>query len=112
MTFDVNQVAGRFSILNRRIEGNELHYLDNAATSQVPDCVIEAMENHDKTRRANVKRGIHLLSEEADEAYENARDEAARYLGAGSPDEVVFTSGATAGINLVALSLGQVDPTR
>lgn len=107
MTFDVDEVSAQFSILKRLVQDNPLHYLDNAATSQVPDCVIEAMVTHDRTRRANVKRGVHMLSEEADEAYENARAEVAGYLGAGCPDEVVFTSGATAGINLLALSLGQ-----
>ncbi|HOO37788.1 MAG TPA: SufS family cysteine desulfurase [Deltaproteobacteria bacterium] len=107
MTYDVDRVAAQFSILTRLVQDNPLHYLDNAATSQVPDCVIEAMVTHETTRRANVKRGVHLLSEEADEAYEEARAEVARYLGADCPDEVVFTSGATAGINLLALSLGQ-----
>jgi len=107
MTFDVDRIAGQFSILNRRVGECPLHYLDNAATSQVPDCVIEAMTIHDTTRRANVRRGIHRLSEEADEAYENARAEVARYLGVGCPDEVIFTSGATAGINLLAHGLGQ-----
>ncbi len=106
MRFDVDQVAGQFGILNRRVGDHPLHYLDNAATSQVPDCVLEAVASHDRTRRANVKRGVHRLSEEADEAYENARMEVAKYLGVGCADEVIFTGGATAGINLLAQSLG------
>lgn len=107
MRFDVDPLARQFSILNRHVGGKQLHYLDNAATSQMPDCVIEAIAFHDRTRRANVRRGIHQLSEEADEAYESARMEVARYLGTDRSDEVIFTSGTTAGINLLAHSLGQ-----
>ncbi|HPA86005.1 MAG TPA: aminotransferase class V-fold PLP-dependent enzyme, partial [Deltaproteobacteria bacterium] len=107
MVFDPDRVAAQFGILKRQVGGMPLHYLDSAATSQMPDCVIEAVAAHDRTCRANVKRGVHRLSEEADEAYENARAEAARYLGAADPGEVIFTGGATDGINLLANSLGQ-----
>ena len=107
MVFDPDRVAAQFGILKRQVGGMPLHYLDSAATSQMPDCVIEAVAAHDRTCRANVKRGVHRLSEEADEAYENARAEAARYIGAADPGEVIFTGGATDGINLLANSLGQ-----
>ncbi|MFY9397128.1 MAG: SufS family cysteine desulfurase [Desulfomonilia bacterium] len=105
--FDADKVAMEFPILGRRVGNRPLHYLDSAATSQVPRCVIDAVAAYDSTSRANVKRGVHLLSEEADEAYEDARETAARYLGAAGPGEVIFTSGATAGINILAHSLGQ-----
>lgn len=105
--FDADRVAAEFPILGRMVGNLPLHYLDSAATSQMPECVIDAVAAHDRTRRANVKRGVHRLSEEADEAYEDAREAAARYLGAAGPDEVIFTGGATAGINILAHSLGQ-----
>ncbi len=106
MRFDAERLALQFSILKRKVNGRPLHYLDNAATSQMPDCVIEAVVRHDKTRRANVRRGIHHLSELADAAYEAARGDVARYLGVERAEEVVFTGGATAGINLLAHGLG------
>ena len=107
MTFNVHQVAEEFSILNRQVGDRPLHYMDSAATAQMPDCVIEAVALHDRTRRANVKRGVHLLSEEADEAYEDARAVVARYLGVPASEEVIFTGGTTAGINLLAQGLGE-----
>ena len=106
MTFDVEQFATQFSIVKQQVNGRPLRYLDNAATSQMPDCVIEAVARHDKTRRANVRRGIHYLSEEADAAYEGARADVARYLGIDRSEEIVFTGGATDGINFLAYSLG------
>ena len=106
MRFDADGFALQFSILKQNVNDRPLHYLDNAATSQMPDCVIEAVAGHDKTRRANVRRGIHHLSEQADAAYEGAREEVARYLGVGRADEIVFTGGTTAGINLLAYGLG------
>jgi len=106
MIFDVHRVAEEFSILNRQVGDRPLHYMDSAATAQMPDCVIEAVALHDRTRRANVKRGVHLLSEEADEAYEDARAVVARYLGVPASEEVIFTGGTTAGINLLAQGLG------
>ena len=74
MRFDADGFALQFSILKQNVNGRPLHYLDNAATSQMPDCVIEAVAHHDQTRRANVRRGIHHLSEQADAAYEAARE--------------------------------------
>jgi len=103
MTFDPHLSANEFSIL--RSSAEKLHYLDNAAMAQIPDCVIKAMTEHDTMRRSNVKRGLHRLAEAATAAFENARATVARYLGVNDVDEVIFTSGTTAGINILAHSL-------
>ena len=106
MPFDVDVIRQQFPILSREINGTALHYLDNAASAQVPQAVVEAVTKHETTNRANVLRGVHHLAEAATQAYEDARLTVARYLNAGRADEVVFTSGTTAGINLVAHSFG------
>jgi cysteine desulfurase/selenocysteine lyase len=84
----------------------ELHYLDSAATSQIHRLALEAVVRHETTSRANVSRGTHRLAEAADRAYEHARLSAARFLNAASPGEIIFTSGATASLNLVAQTYG------
>jgi len=84
-----------------------LHYLDNAATGQLCEAAFDAVTHHDLTHRANVLRGTYRLAELADAAYEHARRQAAAWLNAASADEVVFTSGATAAINLVARAFGE-----
>jgi cysteine desulfurase / selenocysteine lyase len=106
MTFNADLTAKEFSILKSSGKETPLHYMDNAAMSQVPDCVIRAMTEHDTTRRANVKRGVHRLAESANAAFENARSSVARFLGVKDPEEVIFTSGTTAGINILAHSMG------
>jgi cysteine desulfurase / selenocysteine lyase len=106
MTFDSSLSVNDFSILRSSEKGVLLHYLDNAAMAQTPDCVINAMVEHDTMRRSNVKRGVHKLAEAATDAFEEARATVAGYLGIKDPDEVVFTSGTTAGINILAHSLG------
>ncbi|MCX7167344.1 MAG: cysteine desulfurase [Rhodocyclales bacterium] len=84
----------------------DLHYLDSAATSQIHRSAMDAVLHHETTSRANVSRGTYRLAEAADLAYERARQTAARFLNAGSPDEIIFTSGATAALNLVAHAFG------
>ncbi len=84
----------------------ELHYLDSAATAQIHRAALDAVVNHETTSRANVMRGTYRLAEAADLAYEQARQSAARFLNADSADEIVFTSGATASLNLVAHAFG------
>ena len=84
----------------------ELHYLDSAATAQIHRAALDAVVRHETTRRANVMRGTYRLAEAADLAFEQARQSAARFLNAGSADEIVFTSGATAALNLVAHAFG------
>jgi cysteine desulfurase / selenocysteine lyase len=107
MSFDVEALRSQFPILDRTVHGKPLHYLDNSATAQVPNTVLDAVERHEITHRANVLRGIHYLAEAATEAYENARLDVARFVNAADASEVVFTSGTTSAINLVAHSFGQ-----
>jgi len=107
MIFDVDHIQRQFAIIRHYASEGRFHYLDNAATAQIPDCVLAAMTTHDTRARANVKRGIHRLAQEATDAFENARDQIAKYLGIENSDEVIFTSGATAGINVIAQGFGQ-----
>jgi len=106
MPFDVDAIRHQFPILRREFDDTALHYLDNAASAQTPQVVVDAVANHETTSRANVLRGVHHLAEAATQAYEDARRTVARYINADRVDEVVFTSGTTAGINLVAHSFG------
>jgi len=108
MAFDPGLAAVDFSILRTPGKEGALHYLDNAAMALIPDCVINVMVEHDTLRRSNVKRGLHRLAEEATAAFEDARASVAAYLGIKDPEEVVFTGGATAGINILAHSLGLI----
>ena len=105
--FDPHVVRKDFPILERTIEGHPLVYLDNAATTQKPRQVIEAITGYYEQHNANVHRGIHVLAEEATAAFEGARATMARFLGAGSPKEIVFTRGTTESINLVSHSWGR-----
>jgi len=107
MSFDIAAVRRQFPILSEIIDGRPVHYLDNGASAQTPLAVIDAVRTYETTGRANVLRGVHRLAERATEAYENARIEVAKFLGV-QPMEVVFTSGCTAAINLVAYSYGQL----
>lgn len=106
MSFDVAAIRRQFPILATQVHGHALHYLDNGATSQVPQAVLDAVVAHETKARANVLRSVHYLAEAATEAYEAARGKLARYLNAASSDEIIFTSGCTAAINLVAYSFG------
>ncbi len=98
-------LAGNFPGLVQRINGEPLAYLDNAATTHMPLPVLQAMHNFERHSRANIHRGVHTLSQRATDAYEQARARMARFIGAGAAHEVVFTSGATEALNLVALGL-------
>lgn len=95
-----------FPILSREVEGKSLVYLDNAATSQKPKQVIEAISNYYLNNNANVHRGIHMLSEEATQMYEDARKRVADFIGAAVPQEIVFTRGTTESLNLAARAWG------
>src|SRR5262249_55496051 len=108
MSFVVPRLRHEFPILMRPDDAPPLHYLDNAATSQMPEAVIDAIAWFDTHSRANVLRGVHQLAERATIAYGEARAAVARYLGVGDADEVVFTSGTTGAINLVARSYGEL----
>src|SRR6266513_3161703 len=103
---DWESLRADFPILHQKVHGHPLIYFDNAATSQKPRAVIEALRNYYERDNANVHRGIHELSNRATEAYERARVRAAKFINARSADEIVFTRGTTEGINLVAQSWG------
>ena len=103
---DFNTIKKDFPILNRLIGGKPLVYLDNAATSQKPQVVIDAIVDYYSTHNANVHRGIHTLSEEATEMYEQAREKVAKFINATTSDEVIFTKGTTESLNFIASTLG------
>jgi cysteine desulfurase / selenocysteine lyase len=98
-------LPGVFPALQQRINGAPLAYLDNAATTQLPVPVLEAMREFETHRRANIHRGVHTLSQRATDAFEQARAELKRFVGAGPAHELVFTSGTTEAINMVAQGL-------
>jgi cysteine desulfurase / selenocysteine lyase len=105
---DVGRIRADFPILSETVRnGHPLVYLDNAATSQKPRQVIAAISRFYSSENANIHRGLHYLSERATTAYDAARKKVARFLGAGSPSEIVFTRGTTEAINLVAQSWGR-----
>jgi cysteine desulfurase / selenocysteine lyase len=104
---DVERLRRDFPILAQRVRGKPLIYLDNAATSQKPRAVIEAVTRFYTAENANIHRGVHYLSEQATAAYDGVREQVARFINAASPREIVFTRGTTEGINLVAQSWGR-----
>ncbi len=97
-----------FPILSRRIDGKRLVYLDNAATTHKPVQVLGRIEEYYRRENANVHRGMHTLSQEATDAYEGARERIARFIGARSPKEIIFTKNATEALNLAAGSLSEL----
>ena len=105
-TVDWKALREDFPILHEQAHGHPLIYFDSAATSQKPRAVIEALRTYYEHQNANVHRGLHTLSSRATEAYENARRRVAEYVGAASPDEIIFTRGTTESINLVAQAWG------
>src|SRR3989344_5339619 len=109
---DTKKVRADFPILARKIGGKQIAYLDNAATSQKPRQVIEAIADYYKNHNANVHRGIHTLSVEATEAMENARAKVAKFVGVSDPAEIVFVRNATEAINLVAYAWGRLNIDR
>jgi cysteine desulfurase/selenocysteine lyase len=108
MSIDWTSIRNDFPILNQDVHGHPLIYFDNAASSQKPRQVIQALVNYYERDNANVHRGLHELSNRATDAYEEARRKVARYLGA-SEDEIIYTRGTTEGINLVAQSWGRAN---
>ena len=102
--FDVRSIRAQFPALDRQVHGRPLVYLDNAATSQKPTAVIEALDAYYRSYNANVHRGLHALSEQATAEYEGARDRVRRFLNADSIEQIIFTRGTTEAINLVAQS--------
>ena len=105
--FDVEKVRKDFPILHQMVNGKPLIYLDNAATSQKPKNVIDAVETYYREYNSNIHRGVHTLSENATETYESSRLKIKNFINANSTKEIVFVRGATEAINLVAQSLGR-----
>jgi cysteine desulfurase/selenocysteine lyase len=108
ITIDVKKIREQFPILNQKVNGHPLVYLDNAATSQKPKAVIDALVHYYSTDNANIHRGIHTLAERATKAFEETRDAVKDFINAPSREEIVFTKGVTEGINLVAYSFGKI----
>lgn len=101
------ELRKEFPILSRKVNGRDLVYFDNAATSQRPRSVIEEWNRLTSYSNANIHRAVHTMAEECTEAYEHARDAVRAYINAASREEIIFTSGATASINLVAYTFGE-----
>ncbi len=103
---DSAAIRAQFPILEREVHGNPLVYLDNAATTQKPQAVIDSLTSYYSTMNANIHRGLHTLAEEATAAYEGVRQQVAEFIGAASHREVVFTRNTTESLNLLAYTLG------
>lgn len=99
---DIKKIRADFPILSQKIRGKELVYLDNGATTQKPQVVIDAIDKYYTEQNSNIHRGVHYLSQEATSAYENARTIIQEFINAGKKEEIIFTKGTTDGINLVA----------
>src|SRR6056297_3267183 len=103
---DVEAIREEYPILQREFGGEQLVYLDNAATTQTPERVVETIADYYRTTNANVHRGLHQLSQEASIAYEEAHDRVAEFIGAEGREEIVFTKNTTESENLVAYAWG------
>ena len=103
MELDITTIRADFPILSRKVNGQDLIYLDNAATSQTPTHVIDVIADYYRTCNANIHRGVHTLSQEATDKFEQARQSIQTHFNIRKSHEVIFTSGTTHSINLVAL---------
>lgn len=108
MSFDVSEVRAQFPILSREVNGKPLVYLDNAATTQKPQCVIDALVDYYTTCNSNVHRGAHQLADEATRRFEGARDIVAGFMNANAREEVIWTSGTTESINIITHGMAQL----
>lgn len=104
----IHQIRNDFPILSREVYGRPLVYFDNGATTQKPHCVLQTIQRFYNEINANIHRGVHKLSDESTQEYEKAREVVRRFLNARKSSEIIFTSGTTASINLVAFSFGEV----
>jgi cysteine desulfurase/selenocysteine lyase len=107
-TYDLQKIRADFPILRQRVNDRSLVYLDNAATTQKPRAVIDAITRYYESGNANIHRGVHYLSQHATQEYEASRESVRRFLNAADASEIVFVRGATEGINLVAQTLGRM----
>jgi cysteine desulfurase/selenocysteine lyase len=106
-SLDIKAIREQFPILRRQVHGKPLVYFDNAATTQKPQSVIDALDHYYKDENANIHRGVHTLSQEATAAYELVREKVARFINAAESRQIIFTRGATESINLVAATWGR-----
>ena len=104
---DIDGIRAMFPALAQSVHGKPLGYFDNAATSKRPECVVEKCESLVRGSNANIHRAVHKLAVDATEEYESTRDAVREYINAASREEIIFTSGTTASINLVAFSYGE-----
>ena len=107
--FDVNEIRKDFPILDRKINGNPLIYMDNAATTQKPKKVIDALVEYYEQYNANVHRGVHTLSMEATEKFEEARNKVADFINSERPESIIWTRNASESLNLVSHSWGNAN---
>jgi cysteine desulfurase/selenocysteine lyase len=107
MAFDVEKIRLDFPILSRKVHGYPIAYLDNGATTQKPQSVIETVKKYYEEENASIHRGIHFLSERSTDTYEKARETVRKFINAASVNEIVFTNGTTGSINAVAFSFGE-----
>jgi len=107
-TIDISKIREDFPILGRTVNGKPLVYFDNAATSQKPNYVLNAIDEYYRNKNANIHRGVHKLGEEATVAYEEARDKVSKFIGARHTEEIVFVRNATEGLNLIAMTWGRL----
>jgi len=108
-TINITKIREDFQILKRTVNGKPLVYFDNAATSQKPDYVLNAMDEYYRNSNANIHRAVHKLAEEATIAYEEAREKVTKFVGARHTEEIVFVRNATEGLNLIALTWGRAN---
>ena len=108
MSWDITKIRNDFPILHRKVNGSPLVYLDNAATSQTPQQVIDVIADYYARYNANIHRGVHALSQEATDAYEKARHTVQKHFNAEHAQEIIFTSGTTHGINIVASGYSEI----
>jgi cysteine desulfurase/selenocysteine lyase len=106
-TLNIDKIRADFPILHQSVNGKPLVYLDNAATTQKPQTVLDALANYYEKNNANIHRGIHVLAEKATTAFEDTRKTVAKFMNSESPEQIIFTYGTTDGINLVAQTYGR-----
>src|SRR6476469_5474294 len=106
-SLDVHAIRKHFPVLSREVKGKPLVYFDNAATTQKPQVVIDALVDYYSNYNANIHRGIHTLAEEATASFESTRDAVTRFINAPSREQIIFTRGTTESINLVASTWGR-----
>ncbi|MCK5369406.1 MAG: aminotransferase class V-fold PLP-dependent enzyme, partial [Cyclobacteriaceae bacterium] len=104
---NVSTIRSKFPVLDQKVNGKKLIYFDNAATTQKPEVVINALSDYYRQYNANIHRGLHTLAERATAAYEDTRKTVQQFINASEAEEVIFTSGTTESINLVANAYGR-----